>query len=256
MFPDRSICRAAEVVYPSTEAELISIVANATLLKRKMKVATSTSHSIPKLVCPDGENGLIISTENLDQAINVDQSSMTMTVGSGMTLRELISKAAEAGLALPYGPYWWGLTVGGLLGTGAHGSSLWGLGSAVHDYVVQLRIITPAGSDEGYAKVRILEIDDPELNAAKVSLGVLGVISQVRIDTTANLPSIFIYFFLSSFAFSEQPSRPEHAPTTHSPPTLGRRERTPNPTPAPPKEEREREREPTISPPEIWLHFR
>ncbi|XP_027096570.1 probable L-gulonolactone oxidase 6 isoform X1 [Coffea arabica] len=180
-FPDRTICRAAEVVYPSTEAELVSIVANAALQSRKMKVATSTSHSIPKLACPDGENGLLISTKNLDQTINVDKSSMTMTVGSGMTLRELISKAAEVGLALPYAPYWWGLTVGGMLGTGAHGSSLWGLGSAVHDYIVQLRIVTPAGPEEGYAKVRILESDNPELNAAKVSLGVLGVISQVTL---------------------------------------------------------------------------
>ncbi|KAL3502071.1 hypothetical protein ACH5RR_036520 [Cinchona calisaya] len=180
-FPDRTICRAAEVVYPSTEDELISIVANARMLKRKMKVATRTSHSIPKLVCPDGENGLIISTKYLNRTINVDQSSLTMSVESGVTLRELISNAATAELALPYAPYWWGVTVSGLLGTGAHGSTLWGLGSSVHDYVVQLRIVTPAGADEGYAKVRVLGSNDPELNAAKVSLGVLGIISRVTL---------------------------------------------------------------------------
>ncbi|KAK7285731.1 hypothetical protein RJT34_20511 [Clitoria ternatea] len=182
VFPDRSICRASEAMYPTTEEELISMVASASKNNRKMKAATRSSHSIPKLVCPDGEDGVLISTKNLKKILKIDKEAKIMTVESGVMLRDIISESAKVGLALPYTPYWWGITIGGLMGTGAHGSTLWGKGSAVHEYVVELRIVSPAGPEDGYAKVRHLTESDQHLDAARVSLGVLGVISQVTLQ--------------------------------------------------------------------------
>ncbi|KAH7519414.1 probable L-gulonolactone oxidase 4 [Ziziphus jujuba] len=180
-FPDRSVCRAHSVVYPTTEQELFSAVASATMKGSKIKVATRFSHSIPKLVCPSFQDGLLISTKYLNRVLKMDMEAMTITVEAGVTMKELISEAANIGLALPYGPYWWGLTIGGLLGTGAHGSTLWGKGSSVHDYVTALKIVSPGGREDGYVKVRVLNDGDEELKAARVSLGVLGVISQVTL---------------------------------------------------------------------------
>ncbi|KAJ4804628.1 L-gulonolactone oxidase [Rhynchospora pubera] len=154
MFPDRSTCHALKVVYPTSEQELLQFVANATASKTKMKVVTRFSHSIPKLSCPE----------------------------SGVTVKALIEATAEANLVIPYVPYWFGLTIGGLLSTGAHGSSLNGKGSAVHEYVTEMRLVTPAPADQNYATVKALKIGDPDLDATKVSLGVLGVISQVTLQ--------------------------------------------------------------------------
>ncbi|RZC85813.1 hypothetical protein C5167_026479 [Papaver somniferum] len=182
-FSDRTICRVSNAIYPRTEQELIAAVAMASKNQIKVKVATRYSHSLTKLVCPDeSPNGnLIISTMYLNHTLSIDNSTRIMTVEPGVLLRDVMSQAAKFGLALPASPYWWGLTVGGMISTGAHGSTLWGNGSYVHDYVIGLQIVTPASPDEGYAKVRVLDINHPDIKAAKLSLGVLGVISQITL---------------------------------------------------------------------------
>ncbi|MCL7025005.1 hypothetical protein MKW94_029193 [Papaver nudicaule] len=181
-FPDGAICKVSKVVYPKTEEEVILAVAMASMKKYKVKAATRYSHSEPKLVCPDeSQNGnLLVSTLHLNRVLSINKSALTMTVESGVLLRDFINEAAKVGLALPSCPYWWGLTIGGMISTGAHGSTMWG-GSYVHDYVIGLRIVTPASPGEGYAKLRVLENNHPDIKAAKLSLGVLGIISQVTI---------------------------------------------------------------------------
>lgn len=100
---------------------------------------------------------------------------------SGVGLRQLIDTVEGAGFSLVAAPYWEGVTVAGLISTGAHGSSWWGKGGAVHDHVLGISIVVPASKSEGYAKILRLEAHNPLLDAAKVSLGVLGAISKVSI---------------------------------------------------------------------------
>uniref|UniRef100_A0A0D6R656 L-gulonolactone oxidase n=1 Tax=Araucaria cunninghamii TaxID=56994 RepID=A0A0D6R656_ARACU len=180
VWEDLGSCRAAAAVFPRTEAELVLAVATAVKQKQKIKVVSRFSHSLTHLVCV-GEDGLIISTKDYDSKIHVNKSAMTITVDPGVMMRDVIDAAAEEGLALTAMIYWDGVSAAGVVSTGAHGSGIIGRGSAVHEYVRGLRIVVPAPAEESYAKVvRISrEENEEEFNAAVLSLGVLGAISEI-----------------------------------------------------------------------------
>ncbi|KAI3867741.1 hypothetical protein MKX03_017562 [Papaver bracteatum] len=159
VWDDRKDCQVRRVVYPETEEELLLAVAEANKKKLKVKIVTGFSHSIPKLACP----------------LRILQylQNMTVTVDSGVGLRNLIDKVEDAGLSLVVSPYWEGLSIGGIVSTGAHGSSWWGKGGAVHDHIVGISVIVAANVSDGYAKIIQLDAQNPLFNAARVSLGML-----------------------------------------------------------------------------------
>ncbi|KAL5697523.1 L-gulonolactone oxidase 3 [Ranunculus cassubicifolius] len=181
---DRKACRALTVTYPTTEEEIRLIVAEANQKKQKIKVVTKFSHTIPKLACPDSTSAatVLISTAMYNTGIEIDNIGMTVTADSGVGLRDLIDKVEAAGLSLVAAPYWEGVSIGGLISTGAHGSSWWGKGGAVHDHVVGINLVIPAKQSDGYAKVIKIDNRNPVFNAVKVSLGLLGVISKVTLS--------------------------------------------------------------------------
>lgn len=170
------------MTYPATEDEIRTIVAQASKNHQKIKVITKFSHTIPKLACPASQSTVFVSTERYSSGIEIDVKGLTVTADSGVGLRDLIDKVEGAGLSLVAAPYWEGVSIGGLISTGAHGSSWWGKGGAVHDHVVGLSLVAPAGESEGYAKVIALDNRNPIFDAAKVSLGLLGVISKVKLS--------------------------------------------------------------------------
>lgn len=180
---DRKDCHVPKILYPKTQQDILSIISNASKNHLKVKVVSKFSHTIPKLACPETlyQNAILLSTEHYNSNIEFDLAKTVVTVDSGLGLRELIDRVEGKGMSLVAAPYWEGVSVGGMISTGAHGSSWWGKGGAVHDHVVGISLVVPASESEGYANIVRLEGQDLLLNAAKVSLGMLGVISKVRI---------------------------------------------------------------------------
>jgi len=177
------LSQAAKVVYPTTEDEIVAAVAAAARANQKIKVATAYGHSIPKGACPGSDSGVIISSRDYNQILRTDTVHNTVTAQSGITWRALLDGiASQANLTINVSPSFDAVTLGGAIANSVHGSSLWGKGGAVHEYVVGMTIVTPASESEGFAKVREIVSGDPDLNAAKVHLGVLGVVSTVTLQ--------------------------------------------------------------------------
>ncbi|KAI3825475.1 hypothetical protein L1987_06965 [Smallanthus sonchifolius] len=180
---DRKDCFAHQVIYPTTQDQLLSIVANATKHKLKLKVVSKFSHTIPKFACPAiGDSSVLVSTEKYNSNVDVNVDGLTVTADAGVGLRDLINKVEEAGLSLAAAPYWEGVSVGGLISGGAHGSSWWGKGGAVHDHAVEIDMVVPAIETQGFAKILHLDATNQLFNAAKLSLGTLGIICKVTLS--------------------------------------------------------------------------
>ncbi|WP_066680918.1 D-arabinono-1,4-lactone oxidase [Caulobacter sp. CCH9-E1] len=110
----------------------------------------------------------------------VDWEGDAAIVRTGTRLGALGPMLAEKGRALPNLPDINKQSLGGALGTATHGAGA--KIPALHGDVTGLRLVTPSG--------QVIDADaekNPEIfQAALVSLGALGVISQVRIRTSAN----------------------------------------------------------------------
>ncbi|KAG2300576.1 hypothetical protein Bca52824_037048 [Brassica carinata] len=157
VWPDRTNCKAAKVAYPTTEEELIKAVAYASEHNLKVKTVTKFSSTIAKLACPSGSDAMLISTSKYNSVIEIEPERLTIKADSGVSLRELIDKVEAAGFSIRMSPYWEGVSIGGLISTGSHGSSWSGRGGSVHDHVVGINLVVPATSSEGYAKVVSIE---------------------------------------------------------------------------------------------------
>lgn len=153
---------------PGSEAELQTLMASA---KGEIR-AYGSGHSFTALVPTTGN---IVSLDRLSGLISVDKQTMTATVWGGTRLG-VLSRALDAqGLALRNLPDVDVQTVAGAIATGTHGTGL-GL-PALHADVVGLRIVTPGGK-----VVELREDRDRDLMAAaRVSLGSLGIVSQVTL---------------------------------------------------------------------------
>ncbi|USQ94059.1 D-arabinono-1,4-lactone oxidase [Caulobacter sp. RL271] len=156
---------------PKDEAELAEMLGRAQGPIRPVGAGHSFTALAPTsgtLVSLDAMAG-IVGWEG-DQAI----------VRTGTRLGALGPLLAEKGRALPNLPDINKQSLGGALGTATHGTGQ--TIAAIHGDVTGLRLVTPTG--------RVIDADratNPEVfQAARVSLGALGVISQVRIKTGAN----------------------------------------------------------------------
>ncbi len=161
--------RPASAFAPETEAEVLEVLR--THAGRRFR-AMGRLHSWSELtVCDD----VLLDLQHLNEVtIHAEGPTPWVEVGAGCQIKRLIRVLNRAGHTLPTLGLIDEQSVAGAIATGTHGSGR----SSLSHYVLGMRIARFGGE----RSPNILDISTgPELQAARCSLGCLGIVTAVRL---------------------------------------------------------------------------
>lgn len=162
------LCAPSQIVRPTSEAELAEVVVKAAQRGERVR-AVGTGHSFTDCACTDG---VMVDMAGMQRVIDVDVATGLATVQGGARLHPLFAQLAERGLGLENQGDIDKQSITGATATATHGTGA--RFTNVSAQVVSLRLVT-AGGD-----ILTLSEGDDYL-AARMSIGALGVISQVTL---------------------------------------------------------------------------
>lgn len=164
---------------PETRIAPASVDELAEFLKKAKRPVrpVGAGHSFSPLVPTEGS---IVSLRNFTGLLSHDPSAMTAAFGAGTKLGDVGEPLHALGQALPNMPDVDEQSLAGAISTGTHGTGQT-LG-AMHAYVGALKLVTPRGEVLECSREKNAELFD----AARVSLGCLGVITEI---TLRNVPA-------------------------------------------------------------------
>jgi FAD-linked oxidoreductase len=165
-------CVPSAIVRPTSEAELVEVVARAAQRGERVR-AVGTGHSFTDCACTDG---LMIDMTGLQRVVSADPASGKVAIEGGAKLHALGPQLAEHGLGLENQGDIDAQSITGATATATHGTGARFTNLSAR--IVALRLVTAAGD----IMTLCAEGSDDYL-AARVSLGALGVISRVTVQT-------------------------------------------------------------------------
>lgn len=145
----------------TSEKELQEVVKNA----KQIRVFGSKQSSAD--IASGVETLIDITTYN--KILSTNDSELTITVQSGIILGDLLEAIEAKGWCIPCLPDINTVTIGGALATGTHGTS----GKLLSEYMTKCNIVLANGT------VKTITHKDNLIDAVRVSLGVLGVMSTI-----------------------------------------------------------------------------
>lgn len=173
-------CTPRTISAPCSEAEIRDLVGAAAQANTTVRV-TGTGHSFVPLCASDD---LLLSLDNLQGIVAIDQATQQATVWAGTKIHQLGDSLWDAGLAMANMGDIDRQSIAGAISTGTHGTGCT-LGS-ISTQVVGLRIVTATGEI-----IECSPTHEPEIfQAAQVSLGALGIITQVTLQL---LPAYYLH---------------------------------------------------------------
>lgn len=164
-------CAPTFVTSVSTEGEIIRLVKEAASAGKVVRVAGS-GHSFTDAVCTDG---YLVSLENHDRVLEIDHDEGLVTVEAGITIDSLNEVLWQNGLAMANLGDIGYQSIAGAISTATHGT-----GARLGNLATQIEGIRLVLGDGSVVDCSPSEQRDV-FKAAQVSVGALGVITQVKI---------------------------------------------------------------------------
>lgn len=166
-------CAPSAIVRPTSEAELVEAVARAAQRGEPVR-AVGTGHSFTDCACTDG---VMIDMTGLQRIISADPATGLVVIEGGAKLHALGPQLAGRGLGLENQGDIDAQSITGATATATHGTGARFPNLSAR--IVALRLVTATGD----VLVLTEGCNDDAYLAARVSLGALGVISQVTVQT-------------------------------------------------------------------------
>nr|WP_152421117.1 D-arabinono-1,4-lactone oxidase [Natronolimnohabitans innermongolicus] len=160
------------ILEPEDESELQAIVRRAADEGESVRVAGAGHSWTPVVETED----VVVSLTNMTGVVDCDPESQTATLYAGTTLEEAGTELHDRNLALPNLGDVSMQTVAGAFGTGTHGT-----GPEFENLAGSLvggRMVTGTGEIREFDA----ETDPDLLRAAQVSLGTLGIFTEIELD--------------------------------------------------------------------------
>jgi L-gulonolactone oxidase len=164
-------CAPEAVVRPAEEEGVAAAVRDAGARGLRVR-AVGAGHSFTDIACTDG---VMVDLSAMDRVLEADAETGLARVQAGISINELGRALAERGLALENQGDIDRQAIAGALATATHGTG--GDFGNISSRVTAARLVTGAGE-----AVELTEESDPEaLRAARVSLGALGIVTELTI---------------------------------------------------------------------------
>jgi len=166
-----AVCQPAEAIrHPKTTAEVVSIVQEAIANGKTVK-AIGFQHSATDIICTSGIPVSMMGIGGI--SMNADQS---VTVGAGVNMYTVTKFLRTVNRGLKTTPAFGNITIGGAIGTGAHGSSI-KYPSSISEQVIGVEIVNGLGQLQNIT-------DAADLQAFRIHLGLLGIVTKVTLKTS------------------------------------------------------------------------
>jgi L-gulonolactone oxidase len=157
----------AKVYAPKNEDEIVELVRYCRENDKKLRVVGLQTSWNTLWYTTD----VMMTTSNLNKIIEIDVDNKTLTCEAGATLEDIHKALWEKGLTLDTAPAVDWVTIAGSISTGSHGSGPPSNSSSM----IGCRLVTAGGE--------VIELDesDERLDAVRISIGALGILSTVTL---------------------------------------------------------------------------